>query len=285
MKEKMSVSKMLAMVFQGALIGFGFILPGISGGVLCVIFGIYKPIMEFLADPIKRFKTHVPKLFPIAVGFLIGTCVIAKVLSKALEMYPAQCVSLFVGLIIGMIPSLYKEAGEQGRNKASFVAMGSGFVLILALLIGLMAFSVTIVPNFGWNMFIGFCLALSIIAPGMSSSTFLMPMGLYDVMTNAIGDLNISVLVPIGIGGLATVLLFAKLMDSLLKKHYSVSFHAITGVVIAATIMTIPSAALGKDQVDFLANTATIVTCVVLLTAGVVAGVFMEKFNSKFSKE
>ncbi len=285
MKEKISVSKMLAMVFQGALIGFGFILPGISGGVLCVIFGIYKPIMELLADPFKKFKTHVPKLLPVFVGFVLGTCVIAKVLSKALEVYPAQCVCLFVGLIIGMIPSLYKEAGEQGRNKASFVAMGSGFVLILALLIGLMAFSVTIVPNFGWEMFIGFCLALSIIAPGMSSSTFLMPLGLYNVMADAIGNLDFKVLVPIGIGGVVTVLLFAKLMDNLLKKHYSVSFHAITGVVIAATIMTIPSAALGADQVNFLKDTATIVTSVVLLVAGVVAGVFMEKFNSKFSKE
>lgn len=285
MEKKSTLTKFLAMVFQGALIGFGFILPGISGGVLCVIFGIYKPIMEFLADPLHKFKTHVPKLFPIFVGFVLGAVVIGKVLSKALELYPAQCVCLFVGLIIGMIPSLYKEAGEQGRNKNSFIAMGGGFVFIMALLIGLMAFSVSITPNFGWDMFIGFCLALSVIAPGMSSSTFLMPMGLYDVMADAIGNLDFKILIPIGIGGVLTVLLFAKLVDALLKKYYSVTFHAITGVVIAATIMTIPSAAMGKDQVNFLASTGMILTNVVLLVAGVAAGLFMEKFNSKFSKE
>ncbi len=285
MENKYSLTEFLAMVFRGTLIGFGFILPGISGGVLCVIFGIYKPIMEFLANPFRKFKTHVPKLLPVFIGLAIGAVGIGKALSVALELYPAQCVCIFVGLIVGMIPSLYKEAGEQGRNKNSFVAMGTGFVLILALLIGLMAFSASITPNFGWDMFIGFCLALSVIAPGMSSSTFLMPMGLYDVMADAIGNLDIMVLIPIGIGGLVTVLLFAKLMDVLLKKYYSVTFHAITGVVIAATAMTIPSAAMGKDQVNFLASTGMIITNVLLLVVGVVAGVLLEKFNSKFTKE
>ena len=62
----------LIRVLQGVVIGLGAVLPGISGGVLSVIFGIYKPIMELLSHPIKRFKTHVPMLLPVIVGAIIG---------------------------------------------------------------------------------------------------------------------------------------------------------------------------------------------------------------------
>ena len=79
-------------ILQGALIGLGAVLPGISGGVLCVIFGIYKTIMEFLAEPFRNFKTHVPKLIPIGLGGVIGFLGIANVLSVLLENYPAPSV-------------------------------------------------------------------------------------------------------------------------------------------------------------------------------------------------
>ena len=115
MKEKISLSKFIIKVFQGALIGLGAVLPGISGGVLCVVFGIYKTIMEFLADPFRKFKSHVPKLIPVGIGGVIGFLGIANVLSFFLEKYPEPSVCLFVGLIGGMLPSLFREAGEQGR--------------------------------------------------------------------------------------------------------------------------------------------------------------------------
>ena len=70
--SKFSLSKTLFRVLQGALIGLGAVLPGISGGVLSVIFGIYKPIMELLSNPFANFKTHVPKLLPVFIGGGIG---------------------------------------------------------------------------------------------------------------------------------------------------------------------------------------------------------------------
>ena len=115
-EKNISITQFLFKVFQGALIGLGAVLPGISGGVLCVVFGIYKTIMEFLADPIHTFKTHVPKLIPIGIGGVIGFLGIANILSILLERYPAPSVCVFIGLITGMFPSLFREAGEQGRN-------------------------------------------------------------------------------------------------------------------------------------------------------------------------
>lgn len=275
-KNNFSISNFIIKVLQGALIGLGAVLPGISGGVLCVVFGIYKTIMEFLADPFRKLKTHFPKLLPVGIGGVIGFLGIANVLSFLLEKYPAPSVCLFIGLITGMLPSLFREAGEQGRSKASFVSMGIAMVLVFALLISLQVFSVQITPNFVWYLFCGFCLALSVIAPGMSFSTLLMPLGLYEPFVAGIGHMDFSVLIPGGIGALATVILFAKAVDSLFEKHYSVSFHAIVGVVIAATIMIIPFE-------SFAVSVTSCVVNIICLVVGVVAALLLDKFNQKFA--
>lgn len=268
----------LIKVLQGSLIGLGAVLPGISGGVLCVVFGIYKTIMEFLADPFRKFKTHIPKLIPVVIGGAIGFLGIANVLSFLLDKYPAPSVCLFIGLITGMMPSLFREAGEQGRSKKSFVSMIIAMIIVFALLISLKIFSVNIEPNFAWYIFCGFCLALSVIAPGMSFSTLLMPLGLYEPFVAGIGHMDFAVLIPGGIGGLATVILFAKAVNSLFEKHYSVSFHAIVGVVIAATIMIIPFA-------SFTASVSSIVVNLICIAVGMVAALMLDKFNQRYAVE
>ena len=262
-------------ILQGALIGLGAVLPGISGGVLCVVFGIYKTVMEFLADPVKKFRTHIPKLIPVGIGGVLGFLGIANLLSFLLNRYPAPSVCVFIGLITGMMPSLFREAGKQGRNKASWVSMICGMIFIFALLIGLKVLSVSITPNFVWFLFCGFCLALSIIAPGMSFSTLLMPLGLYEPFVSGIGHMDFGVLVPGGIGALATVILFAKAVDRLFDRHYSVAFHAIVGIVIASTIMIIPIDSFAVSVMSCIIN-------IVCIVCGVVAALALDKFNSKF---
>ena len=275
-KKSFTAGKFVFQILQGTLIGLGAVLPGISGGVLCVVFGIYKTIMELLAAPFKNLKTHVPKLIPYVLGGAIGFLGIANILSFLLERYPAPSVCVFIGLIGGMLPSLFREAGEQGRNKYSYISMGISALLIFALLIGLKVLSVEITPNFLWYVFCGGCLALSVIAPGMSFSTLLMPLGLYEPFVSGIGHLDFGILIPGGIGGLATVLLFAGAVNLLFEKHYSVAFHGIIGIVIAATVMIIPFGSFMVSVGSFAINAACIIV-------GIVASVLLDRFNRKYS--
>ncbi|MBE5876959.1 MAG: DUF368 domain-containing protein [Lachnospiraceae bacterium] len=265
-------------ILQGALIGLGAVLPGISGGVLCVVFGIYKTIMEFLANPFHTFKTHIPKLIPIFIGIGIGFLGIANVLAVLLERYPAPSVCLFVGLISGMLPSLFREAGEQGRGKSSYVSMYVTMGIMFAVLVSLQVFSVTITPSFIWYLFCGVCLALSIIAPGMSFSTLLMPLALYEPFIAGIGHLDFTILIPAGMGALATVILLSRAVNSLFEKHYSVAFHGIIGIVIAATVMIVPYASFVESVGDFLVNG-------ICLATGVFAALRLDKFNQKVTVE
>jgi len=274
--KNFSVFSYLFKILKGALVGLGAVLPGISGGVLCVVFGIYKTVMEFLASPFKRFKTHFPKLLPYGIGLIIGFLGIAKVLAFLLDKYPAPSVCVFIGLIVGMLPSLFREAGEKGRTKGSYVALVIAMVVIFALLISLKVLSVSIAPNFVWYLFCGFCLALSVIAPGMSFSTLLMPLGLYQPFVDGISSFDLGVLIPAGIGALLTVILFAKAVNLLFEKQYSIAFHAIVGVVIAATVMIIPFE-------SFAASAASAVINIVCIAVGVAAALALDKFNSKFA--
>lgn len=274
--KNFSVFSYLFKILKGALVGLGAVLPGISGGVLCVVFGIYKTVMEFLASPFKRFKTHFPKLLPYGIGLIIGFLGIAKVLAFLLDKYPAPSVCVFIGLIVGMLPSLFREAGEKGRTKGSYVALVIAMVVIFALLISLKVLSVSIAPNFVWYLFCGFCLALSVIAPGMSFSTLLMPLGLYQPFVDGISSFDLGVLIPAGIGALLTVILFAKAVNMLFEKQYSIAFHAIVGVVIAATVMIIPFE-------SFAASAASAVINIVCIAVGVAAALALDKFNSKFA--
>lgn len=261
-------------ICQGALIGLGAVLPGISGGVLSVIFGVYKPVMELLANPVRNFKTHVPKLFPIILGGIIGFLGIANLLSYVLEKYPNPSVCLFVGLIGGMLPSLFREAGQKGRSKGSYISLVAAMLLVFALLIGLQSASVTISPSFGWFVFCGFCLALSIIAPGMSFSTLLMPLGLYTPFVDGLGHLSLSVALPGLLGAAVTMLLLPKFINRLFEKHYSVAFHTIVGVVIAATVMTVPWEGFTGSLRESMLN-------LFFLTAGVFLAQLLDAFNSK----
>ncbi|MBQ7887282.1 MAG: DUF368 domain-containing protein [Clostridia bacterium] len=275
-QNKAGNAKFLFRILQGALIGLGAVLPGISGGVLAVIFGVYQPIMECLANPFKGVKKHLRLLMPIGIGVVVGFLGIAKVLAFLLERYPNPSVCLFVGLIAGMLPSLYREAGEQGRNKHSFVAMFAAFAVVLALLVTLRVIQLSIMPNFAWYLFCGFCLALSVIAPGMSFSTLLMPLGLYTPFIDGIGNIDFGVLIPGGVGALLTVILFSRAVDSLMKSHYSVMFHGIIGIVVAATLVIIPFASF--------ASVGAAIVNLICLAVGVICALALDKFNSSVEK-
>lgn len=274
MKKNKVFIEFVIKVLQGSLIGVGAVLPGISGGVLCVVFGIYKTVMELLAEPFKNFKTHVPKLLPIILGVIIGFLGIANILSVFLEKYPSQSICVFIGLIGGMIPSLFKEARKQGKNKTSLFSLLIAMQLTFILLISLKIFSVEIAPNFKWYLFCGFCLALSIIAPGMSFSTLLMPLGLYEPFIDGIGNMRLNVVMPGGIGAVLTLIVLSKAVNFLFDRYYSVAFHGIIGIVIAATIMIIPFT-------SFTITVAGLIINIICISAGVFFSKMLDEFNQK----
>lgn len=264
----------LIRIFQGILIGIGAVLPGISGGVLCVMFGIYQPVMELLSAPRHALKVHAGPLIPVCIGGVTGFFGVSKLLGFFLSIYETQLVCLFVGLIIGMLPSLYQEAVGAGKKviAGEWFSFGAAFFGLLLLLVWLRTANAVITSNWFWNLFCGVCAALSVIVPGLSFSTLLMPLGLYLPFIDGIGNFDGSILIPAGLGAAATVFGLSRVITELMNRHESLFRYGILGIVLAATLMTVPYEVFLESMSAALVNGG-------FLVAGIFGGLVLEKMN------
>ena len=232
---------MIKNLICGIAIGAGAILPGISGGVLCVIFGVYKPLMEALAHPLQGFRKNWKMFLPIGIGWVIGFVLFANIIEWIFNVSQLYATWLFVGLILGTVPTLYKEAGNKGRTKASYVSMIlTAVALIIILVLVKHVVHITVTPNTGWFLFAGGLWGISFVVPGLSSSPMLLALDLYEPLNHGLANLDFKVLIPWIIGMGATVLLVARAVNYFFNKKESVAYHAVVGIVVASTLMIVP---------------------------------------------
>ena len=85
---------------KGILIGSGAILPGISSGVLCIIFGIYEKLLDSIIHFFKNIKANIKFLLPISIGVAIGVLIFSNFLNYFLINFSLQTKSIFIGLIL-----------------------------------------------------------------------------------------------------------------------------------------------------------------------------------------
>ena len=247
--DQNSIMRWLRDLLCGFLIGAGAILPGVSGGVLAVVFDIYRPFMEVLTNP----RTAVPKYWkwfpPIALGWCAGFLGFAKGIAAAMNLSDAVTVWLFIGLIVGTVPSLFREAGKEGRCAASWVSL---LACAAAVFAGLFYVSrvvhVEVTPNFWWYNFCGVLWGAGIVIPGMTSSSVMMALGLYQPMLEGLAHLDLLVLSACLPGLVLSVALLARLVSWFFHRYYSVAFHGILGFVIASTLVIIPTEYTGAGE-------------------------------------
>ena len=116
---------------MGILIGAGAILPGISSGVLCVIFGIYEKLVNSVLNLFKNFKEHFLFLFPISLGVFFGVLALGNILKYLFNTFPIQTKLAFIGLILGEIPILFKKANNGKGFRLHYL-----LYLLLTFIIG-----------------------------------------------------------------------------------------------------------------------------------------------------
>jgi len=241
-RDTIAMSRWIVLVLSGILIGGGAILPGISGGVLCVIFGIYQPMMELLSHPVRAVPKYWRLFLPVILGWVIGFLGFARVIEWIFGTNETLGIWLFIGLITGTMPQLFEEAGEKGRTKSCWISTAVAFVALFGLLLFIRLGTIPQVqPSNGWFVFCGILWGLSLIVPGMSSSAILVPLGLFEPLNSAIANLVIPI-IGLWILGLAvTVVLLARLVNGLFEKHYGVMYHAVLGITVASTLIIVPT--------------------------------------------
>jgi putative membrane protein len=273
----------LIRLIKGALIGTGFILPGVSGGALAAVFGLYERIIEFIAHITRNFIKNVLFFIPVGAGALLGMFLLSHPLAFFLEHYEAQVLWGFIGCIIGTLPKLWKDAGKTGREKKHIVIMlvslvaGFAFLLCAEIFLG-----ANIPQNPGTWGIAGVLIGLGVLVPGMSPSNFLVYLGMYKPMVDAFKAFDFSVLLFIAIGGALCVFSLSKLVYALFSKAYTGFFHVILGIVLASTLMIIPGTPWSEVVYNYL--TAGTFVCVLTLAAGALLGWGMCLLEEKYKK-
>ena len=234
----------------GVLIGAGAILPGVSGGVLAVVFDIYRPFMEVLTHPREAIPKYWRWFLPIGLGCAIGFLGFAKGIAAAIDVSSTVTTWLFIGLIVGTVPSLFRETGKEGRSIGSWVSMAvcAGAIFFSLFYVG-KVICVTVEPNFWWYNFCGALWGMSLVIPGLTSSSVMMALGLYQPMLEGLARLDFLVLSACLPGMVLTILLLARLVSWFFRKHYSIAFHGILGIVLASTLVIIPTSYVGAWEI------------------------------------
>jgi putative membrane protein len=275
-ENKKSFMDWIIRFLKGILVGIGFITPGLSGGVLAVVFGIYERLMGFLGNLRDNFVENVRFFLPVGIGGAIGVVAFSAVVDFAFSNYAAQFTWLFIGFIAGTFPSLFKTAGKKGRNTVHWLilvltAIGTVFFMSWMETIR----TVQLAPSFTNWLLSGVLIGLGVVVPGMSPSNFLIYLGLYQPMASGIRHLDLGVIIPLILGATLIVLVLAKLISWLFKKFYAFMYHFILGIVVGSTIVIIPGGVSGW----------TIAVCAVLFAAGALISYFLAKLDEKYERE
>lgn len=232
-------------ILVGLIIGLGFIIPGVSGGVLAAIMGVYDKIIASLSNLFHDFKKNAWYLFPFIIGIISGILIFSKLLLFLLDNHKYFISYVFIGLIIGCIPYLFKKIKCQ--EKISFMAMVLAFIFGLILFI-IQKFYPLSYENTNIIIWIigGVFYAIGKLVPGISGAALLMLIGLYEPLLRIIANptsINMPIigkLIPFFLAFLISSVLIIKTINHLLKKHFNHTYSAIIGFTISSILFIIP---------------------------------------------
>lgn len=224
--------------FAGILVGIGSMLPGISGAVMAVCFGIYERLISDLADVVHKIRSDFVFILIVAIGIIIGMVGVSFGLKYMLDNFEIIAMFFFLGLIVGQLPELFNLTNDNEKiTKYNAVAFIIGFLIMMVFLVVGAAEDIEIKHDLTSVLLmigVGIILAISKLAPGISGSTVLLALGLYYPFTAAMTDFDMFILVPILIGLIVGILGFAKVMDYALRNHRKTTYCAIFGLTIGS---------------------------------------------------
>ena len=244
----------LALFFKGAVMGIANVIPGVSGGTLAVIMGIYDKFISAISNILKDFIKNLLFLLPIILGMGVSIIISSKVIGNALEAIPLATALFFEGLIIGGMPILYKKIKGHEKKPLNIVVLLIVFALLLVYTFAFGGINnEVVIVEFNFIEYlklflVGVVGAATMIIPGISGSMTLMVLGYYNlVITDAVGNItnfdllsrNLNILIPFGLGCVIGIVVIAKIIEYLLKKFEIKTYFAIFGFVFASMIIVI----------------------------------------------
>ncbi|MFC4559923.1 DUF368 domain-containing protein [Virgibacillus kekensis] len=232
-------------VYRGMVMGASDIIPGVSGGTIAVILGIYDRMITAINGIAGReWRKHLSFLVPLLIGIMTAVFLLSRVMEWLFASFPGPTKFFFLGLIFGVLPYLVTTAGLKSFRGNHFVLLLFG-CLIVALLSFLSVNDGTVMEGVSGTtyalLFIaGFIASSGMILPGISGSFMLLILGVYPTIITAISNFRIDVLLITGAGVIIGILIMSKIIHYFLKAYYTATFALIIGMVLGSGFVIFP---------------------------------------------
>ena len=242
----------IKLMVKGGIIGIAFVIPGVSGGTLAVVLGIYENLIEAISDFFtnkEKRKIYFWFLFKVLLGAVIIALLFILIMDFLLTYYEIYTYLFFIGAIAGSIPAVYRTHPDMKLNPVSVVTFLLAIILIVAVEVSFSkpASDAIKLASFEFSLGKGIILLISgilaggsMIVPGVSGSFILVLLGQYHVVIKIIKTVDIIPIAFFFTGILLGIWLFAKIIDILLKKYPKETFYFILGLVIASLFAIFP---------------------------------------------
>lgn len=281
----------IILFIKGIFVGVANIIPGVSGGTLAVVLNIFDKLIYSINNLFKDFKKSILFLIPIGLGAVFGIVAFSSLIEFGLTEYSLPTNLLFVGLVAGSIPLIYRNAISKERKSMDLV-LGIGAFLVVVLLSYIESHSVETASTESFlsiKLFLAGVIASSaMIIPGISGSFLLMLMGLYDNVIFALSSIKdylldvtnislmfqiIGILLPMAIGIVIGVFLVSKVIEIAFTKAYSTTYYIILGLILGS----IYSIFANPDTYASGVSTTLIIISGVTFAIGFLVAIFLGK--------
>ena len=276
---------MIKNLLKGMVIGLANIIPGVSGGTMAVSMGIYDKLIHCLTHLFKELKESIKFLIPILLGAAIALVGLSFIITPAFEHFPLQTNGLFIGLIVGGLPAVWKKV----KGNKIKISHGIAFLIFFVLVIGMAAMGETEgqaadLTLSVWSVIklflVGVLASATMVIPGVSGSMILLVIGYYNPIVatikefvEALVSFNMpeilrccGILISMGIGIIVGIFVIAKIIEIIFEKFPLQAFWAIIGLIVAS-----PFAILMVSEIGVITVLAVLTSLVTFAIGFVIA--------------
>jgi putative membrane protein len=288
---------------KGIIVGISSPMPVLSGGMVAFFLGVYDDMIEavgnFFTNKEKR-PEYIRFLLPlgggVAVGFVLGILIFAKLFLWSMKVYPIPTYAFFGGLIIGSIPFILKAHHDMAFKFSRALVMIAGIAVVIVLGLftkqgtPLVAADIHVISEFLgfikitpitleyalWMLLCGFLIAGAMVIPNFPGFALLIGMGEYHNLFFYADERMIIPLAFFGVGVIIGILLFSRIVSILLKKIPAYTFYFILGLIFASVVQI----GLDASKTNTVVDIYQILWGAGMLIAGFVIAYLMSKLES-----
>ena len=235
----------IILFMKGAAIGVATLIPGVSGGTMAILLGVYDLMINGISDFLQDWKKYLVPFIELGLGAVTGILLLSSLVSSLLKSYEIPMQFLFIGIILGGLPALIKKSRSMHHQSFdwSYLIVGIILVLLTASTPSALFFAG---DSFSWITFAllficGIVIAVALVLPGISASFLLLVLGMYQSTLTAIQNMDMLFLLPVGLGIVFGTFASAKVIRYFLENYPTKTYLLIIGFVAGSLYELLPS--------------------------------------------